>query len=352
MPFISYAQNYEDVMLWRALHDVERGFYVDVGAADPEVHSVTHAFYERGWSGINVEPVDEYFDKLQQARPRDANLKVAVGREPGVRTLHAIAGTGLSTFDPQTAARHQAAGLQACETLVPVLTLKTILEDCPAPAIHFLKIDVEGAEAEVLEGLSLDRVRPWIIVVEATEPNSTVSSRSRWEQFVTGCGYCFAYFDGLNCFYVADERSELKESFVIPPNLFDDFMLWTEWSALATLQQERSSAQALEGALRNALSVEQAQVADLNAQVANLNAQIANLKAQIVNLNDALESAWSHADQLNGVVRQLQAQLAVPSIDRALGRVLRRLQETGDRLTGGGIRALNERVLTKILRRK
>ena len=36
MPFISYAQNYEDVILWRALRDVEHGFYVDVGAADPE----------------------------------------------------------------------------------------------------------------------------------------------------------------------------------------------------------------------------------------------------------------------------------------------------------------------------
>ena len=45
--------------------------------------------------------------------------------------------------------------------------------------IHFLKIDVEGAEAEVLEGLNLERIRPWIIVIEANEPNSTRSTRSR-----------------------------------------------------------------------------------------------------------------------------------------------------------------------------
>ena len=101
MTFISYAQNYEDVILWRALRDVERGFYVDVGAADPEEWSVTRAFYDRGWSGINVEPLDEYFDRLTKDRPRDTNLKVAVGREAGLRTLHAIRGTGLSTLDPQ-----------------------------------------------------------------------------------------------------------------------------------------------------------------------------------------------------------------------------------------------------------
>ena len=43
--FISYAQNFEDVILWRALNHVENGFYVDVGAMDPTEHSVTKAFY-------------------------------------------------------------------------------------------------------------------------------------------------------------------------------------------------------------------------------------------------------------------------------------------------------------------
>ena len=34
-PFESSAQNFEDVMLYRALGDVETGFYIDVGAQDP-----------------------------------------------------------------------------------------------------------------------------------------------------------------------------------------------------------------------------------------------------------------------------------------------------------------------------
>ena len=45
--FVSYAQNYEDVMLWRALKHVKKGFYVDVGANDPKFDSVTQAFYGR-----------------------------------------------------------------------------------------------------------------------------------------------------------------------------------------------------------------------------------------------------------------------------------------------------------------
>ncbi len=56
MTFISYAQNFEDVMLWRALKHVENGFYVDVGAQDPVVDSVSLAFYEHGWRGVHIEP--------------------------------------------------------------------------------------------------------------------------------------------------------------------------------------------------------------------------------------------------------------------------------------------------------
>ena len=106
MTFISYAQNYEDVMLWRALQDVPQGFYIDVGAQDPDVDSVTRVFYERGWSGINIEPVARYHELLCRARPRDINLRVAVGAEETEREFFEIPDTGLSTLDPQIAARH------------------------------------------------------------------------------------------------------------------------------------------------------------------------------------------------------------------------------------------------------
>jgi hypothetical protein len=47
MSFVSYAQNFEDVMLWRALRDIKGGFYIDVGANSPGMDSVTKAFYDR-----------------------------------------------------------------------------------------------------------------------------------------------------------------------------------------------------------------------------------------------------------------------------------------------------------------
>ena len=108
--FISYAQNFEDVMLWRALKHVANGFYIDVGAAWPNEHSVTKAFYDAGWSGINVEPNPAFHALLQQERPRDRNLQLALAEQQGSADFIIFESTGLSTLDPVVAGLHQHAG--------------------------------------------------------------------------------------------------------------------------------------------------------------------------------------------------------------------------------------------------
>ncbi len=243
MTFISYAQNGEDVVLSRALSHVETGFYVDVGAADPEEHSVTNAFYERGWSGINIEPLQEHFDRLSNARPRDLNLKVAAAREAGLCTLHAIGGTGLSTSDAQVAERHVEAGFRAVPVIVPALTLTNILSGCASKIIHFLKIDVEGAEEAVLAGMNFEIHRPWIVLVESTAPLSPEDKSASWEPLLLGSRYEFVFFDGLNRFYVAEEHRELAARLAKPPNVFDDFIPVALHRAIGradTLQAETS----------------------------------------------------------------------------------------------------------------
>src|SRR5262249_12433971 len=225
MSFISYAQNFEDVMLWRALKHIDRGFYIDVGANDPEQDSVTKAFYERGWRGINVEPVPQWFERLEKARPRDINLQLALGAEPGAITLYEIPDTGLSTAEKKFAERHEAErGYQSRELLVKMDTLSRVCERFHLEPIHFLKVDVEGAEKAVFQGADFGKIRPWIIVVEATLPNSQEESYSDWESLLLNAGYEYAYFDGLNRFYVAGEHENLKAAFKTPPNVFDDFV--------------------------------------------------------------------------------------------------------------------------------
>jgi FkbM family methyltransferase len=183
--FITYAQNAEDVMLWRALKHVQHGFYIDVGAQDPVVDSVTKAFYERGWRGINIEPVEQWYQRLMADRPHDINLQVAASDHCGEITFFEIEGTGLSTSNVDLAQRHGKAGWAVHERIVPCTTVDTVCKDNGIEIVHFLKIDCEASERQVLSGLSLKLVRPWVVVVEATEPLSAVGNWEEWESLFT-----------------------------------------------------------------------------------------------------------------------------------------------------------------------
>lgn len=235
MTRISYAQNYEDVMLARALRGVDCGFYIDVGAQDPVDDSVTKAFYEMGWRGINIEPVTHWFQRVEIDRPRDINLQLAVSDRPGTLHLFEVVGSGLSTTTPAFAQQHALGGHQIRESDVRCVTLDSICEAQKVNAVHFLKIDCEGSEAAALRGLSLQHVRPWIILLEATEPNSQKPAYEEWEPSLVGRGYHFVYADGLNRFYVADEHAELDAAFSFPPNVFDSFVRAAEATARSQL---------------------------------------------------------------------------------------------------------------------
>ncbi|MEI9907417.1 MAG: hypothetical protein WDO06_05525 [Actinomycetota bacterium] len=47
-----------------------------------------------------------------------------------------------------------------------------------------------------------------------------------WEPLLLNSGYSFCYKDGLNRFYLADEKRELLVNFDFPPNIFDEFTLF------------------------------------------------------------------------------------------------------------------------------
>lgn len=249
--FVSFAQNFEDVMLWRALKHVEHGFYIDVGAYSPMEHSVTQAFYQRGWRGINIEPQPDYHREFVIARPRDTNLNVAAGDRTADLTMHFVRDTGLSTLDETQAQQRVREGRSVVREQVHVDTLASIWAEHVArdQPVHFLKVDVEGFERQVLLGNDWGAHRPWIVVVEATQPMSTKPSYQGWEGTLTSAGYFFVYGDGLNRFYVANEHQDLSTAFEHPPNVFDEFVRVSEVEATERATRAEAWATGAEAAL-------------------------------------------------------------------------------------------------------
>ena len=284
MNFISYSQNFEDVMLWRALQHVDRGFYIDVGANDPTIDSVTKAFYEAGWRGINIEPLISHHDDLLLDRPNDINLICAAGATLGEIELWECDVRGWATAKEEVIAQLSSLGHRGTLRRVPMRTLADICDEFVKNDIHFLKIDVEGFEQDVLEGADFLRFRPWIIVIESTAPNSTIEIHVQWEHLLLKTNYQLAYADGLNRFYVALEHSELLTSLRYPPNVFDNFTVFSHAKALTAAQQacERATfaeAQAQQACERATFAESQAQQACERVTFAESQAQQASARA-------------------------------------------------------------------------
>ena len=315
MPFVSYAQNFEDVMLWRALGHVERGFYIDVGAQSADLDSVTRAFSERGWRGINIEPHPFYFAQLLERRPLDVNLCTAVGSSVGTLTMNFVEATGLSTANDQIAAGHAAAGYALNRAEVGLTTLAKLWDEHVPPhqAVHFLKVDVEGFEAAVLAGNDWTKKRPWIVVVEATLPNSRTESHGEWESALLSAGYIHIYSDGLNRFYIAEEHRELVDSFKYPPNVFDDFVA----AQLVDLQQRAAYTESELSVGRERIAFAEKVSVELQRRVALVESELAKERARIAFAEEALvesrqriELAETSAIEARACGRQMQVEIS------------------------------------------
>ena len=323
--FISYAQNGEDIMLHRAFKNIQRGFYIDVGAQDPVVDSVTKAFYARGWRGINIEPVAHWYKRLVEDRPHDINLQVAISDCAGSLRLFEVEGTGLSTCNAEFARRHRERGLPVKDHTVACVTLDRICSEHQVDLVHFLKVDCEGAELQALRGMSFTKIRPWVVLVEATEPNSTEPTWQEWEPILTGKEYVHVYSDGLNRFYLAREHLDLRQAFETPPNALDwavrevDLRREKHIAQLtAELEQWRSAERAgrLEGErdeLRAALAARDAHVAKVEGErellrtaVAARDEQIAGVDAQNLLLRTQADRREAEPAALRASERALQ----------------------------------------------
>ena len=226
MTFVSYTRNFEDVMLNRVFGNVGNGFYVDVGAHAPVIDSNTYGLYKRGWRGIAIEPLPECAADWARLRPGDIYIAAAAGSASGKATFFTFEGRAQNaTTSADTVRDFQARGVPATSTTVAMVTLDEVLaQHRPDKPIHCISIDVEGAEKAVLQGLDLDRYRPWLVMLESVLPGLPTPNFEGWEPLLLERGYDFVYFDAVNRFYLAREHAELKRFFQLPPNVWDRFV--------------------------------------------------------------------------------------------------------------------------------
>ena len=238
MSYVSRAQNFEDYRLFRVFSSTTNGRYIDIGAWDPVYHSVSYNFYGAGWRGVNVEPVSLYFSKLQEARPLDKNYQRFVTNKPNQSLLFVVPNSGLSSSSKVNVEDLKIADpYEILEEWVDPISLNELFNQLSGEVIHWLKIDVEGAENEVLVSWEDNPARPLIVVVEATKPSSQQISDQSWEPELFSRGYLKAYFDGLNNYYCLKGHEEIRELVANPISVFDDVVKYEDYLLKETFQR-------------------------------------------------------------------------------------------------------------------
>lgn len=229
---ISYAQNHEDVVLQRIFSDITDGFYIDIGAADPSINSVTKHFYEKGWRGINIEPNDLFAKKLIEERPRDYTIPIGIGNKKMIETFYLCKEVPeWSTFSKKHMQIHSKHGIKFIKKRKKILPLKDVLEKYGVDVIHFLKIDVEGYEKEVILSNNWNKFKPFVVVVEADDSKE-------WEKPLLSYGYIFTLFDGLNRFYVRSDKKELLNRAIAPANCLDKYLSYYDLIKFQDLEKK------------------------------------------------------------------------------------------------------------------
>ena len=182
--------------------------YIDVGANDPDIISVTKAFYLKGWNGMNIEPLPDKYNSLLSRRPRDINLQIGVGKNEGNATL--FLKDSCSTIYKNLIKNPSKFINIKIDTMSKICNthIKKELK------IQFCKIDVEGSEKNVLLGFDFQNYRPLVFLIESTLPLTGKPTYSSWEYILFNNNYSFVYQYSINRFYVDNSNGNLKSKFL------------------------------------------------------------------------------------------------------------------------------------------
>lgn len=165
-----YSQFKQDLWLEsNVFRGFKNGTFMDVGAHDGKVFNNTLYFEQtHGWTGVNIEPINHVFNLLVINRPNCINLNCAVSSTNGTAEFIMNRGytemlSGLrDQYDPRHLQRlnHEITSYGGSSEVVIVNTkrIDTICEENGINHIHYMSIDVEGAEYEVIKSINFDTV--------------------------------------------------------------------------------------------------------------------------------------------------------------------------------------------------
>ena len=237
MKNISYAQNFEDIILLRAFKNQKKGFFIDIGCHHPIEDSVTFNFYKLGWRGINIDPDESFNNLYSDLRPQDIMINTTISnRNDKDLDFYLVKETGLSSFNIEEldTSEYFVDQVKVNSKTLDQIILENNLQD---KVIDLIKIDAEGHEKKIIEGWNLS-IKCKCVVYEITNLND--DDKKFILDKLDKRGFELVYEDGINNFLLHKDFSDLKKFFEYPVNVNDQFITYNYQKNIVLKENEKN----------------------------------------------------------------------------------------------------------------
>lgn len=196
---------------------IPNGIFLEIGAYDGFNYSNSWGLLMRGWTGILVEPVPEYFEILRantitfsNAYPFNFAIVNSIdAEEVTIQRMGPYSSLKEDSINQVMNAEWYGGDEKIESIQVPAIYGRKFLEVADIPDnIELLIIDVEGYELEVLESLDLGTFRPKVIICEINEDISIDHKHvaNFWDNkvhaMISDSGYRCIFHDAINSIFL------------------------------------------------------------------------------------------------------------------------------------------------------
>lgn len=170
---ISYSQNGEDILISRIFKNlnIQKVYYLDIGANHPKKYNNTYSLYLNGSSGICIEPNKELGKKIKRMRPLDNVLNIAISDKTETLTYFFFKNNVLNTFSKEESEINIDRGNKLLRTCpIKTETLNNIFEKLPKIP-DLVSLDIEGYDEKTLRVFNFSMYKPTVWCIETMEKN-------------------------------------------------------------------------------------------------------------------------------------------------------------------------------------
>ena len=200
----------EDLFVYNYFSDLNKGFYIDIGCNQPKINSLTFLLHKKGWKGMNFDISERCINLYKFFRRNDSNLNISIGSiKKKVNSYIFYENCTMNTVDEKFKKyTSKSVNKEPLIKEIQQTTLNQILSENSIKTIHYLNIDVEGYEMNVLKGFNIRKYNPNLVSIEIHDEDCPPLQNNIYKYFIKN-NYRLVSIYGWTYFFEKKRNSKI-----------------------------------------------------------------------------------------------------------------------------------------------